>query len=63
MYGCRPTGSRVQQLLAGAFGEVADRALCNPILEMGVDAAKVSLWRELLQEFLNALSAKRPLSQ
>ena len=37
---CRPSSLGMQQLLACALGEVANAALGDTILEMGIDAAK-----------------------
>ena len=37
---CRPAGARVQELLARAVRQVANRAFRDPILEMGVHAAQ-----------------------
>ena len=39
----RPSSASVQELLACAFGEVADRALGNAILEVGVYATEGKL--------------------
>jgi hypothetical protein len=40
---CGSASTSVQQLLAHSLGEVADAALGNALLEMGVDAAKGEL--------------------
>jgi len=49
----------MEQLLAGALQEIADRALGDAILEVGIDAAE----GELLSRIVAGLSWKRPLSQ
>ena len=48
----RPASARVEQLLPRAFRKVADAALGDPILKMGVDAAE----GELLSGFVAGLS-------
>ncbi len=51
MYCLRPASVCVEQLLARALREVADGALGDPILEMGIDAAE----GELLSRFVAGL--------
>jgi hypothetical protein len=48
----------MQQLLAGAVGEVADGAFCGSILEMGVDAAEGELLVALLAGLLEGVAGK-----
>ena len=43
MHCLRPASTCVEQLLASAFGEVADGALGDAILEVGIDAAEGEL--------------------
>ncbi len=56
---CRwPALARMQQLLAGAVGEVADGAFCNSILEMGVDTAEGELLVALLAGLFEGVVGK-----
>jgi hypothetical protein len=43
VHGCRPLSPGVQQLLACALGEAAISALCDTILEVGIEATKGKL--------------------
>ncbi len=43
MHCLQPASTCVEQLLASAFGEVADGALGDAILEVGIDAAEGEL--------------------
>jgi hypothetical protein len=43
-----PALVRVQELLLGALGEVPNRTLGDPILEMGIDPKKAELLAALL---------------
>ncbi len=52
MHCLRPASACVEQLLPRALGEVADTALGDPILKMGIDAAE----GELLACFVAGLS-------
>ncbi len=48
----------MQQLLAGAVGEVADGVFCNSILEMGVDSTEGELLVALLAGLFEGVVGK-----
>ena len=58
---CRPSSPGVQQLLAGALGEVSDAALGNTILEVGIDAAKGKLLTSVLACLLKGVVGESPI--
>ncbi len=58
MHCCWPALACVQQLLAGAVGEVADGTFCDSILEMGVDATEGELLIALLAGLLEGIVGK-----
>ncbi len=55
---CWSVLARMQQLLAGAVGEVGVSAFCNSILEMGVDTAEGELLVALLAGLLEGVVGK-----
>jgi hypothetical protein len=56
---CRwPVLVRMQQLLAGAVGEVTDGTFCDSILETGVDATEGELLIALLVGLLEGVVGK-----
>jgi hypothetical protein len=52
---CGPSSPGVQQLLACALGEVANAALGDTILEVGVDAAKGKLLTSIVACLLEGI--------
>ncbi len=55
MHCLRPASTCVEQLLASAFGEVADGALGNAILEVGIDAAEGELLSHVVASLLEGV--------
>ncbi len=51
----RPASTCVEQLLASAFGEVADGALSNTILEVGIDATEGELLSHVVAGLLEGV--------
>ncbi len=61
MYCCGPASAGVQQLLACALQEVADCALGDPILEMGIHATKSELLAACLACLFERVVCKVPI--
>ena len=55
MHCLRPASTCVEQLLASAFGEVADGALGDAILEVGIDAAEGELLSRVVAGLLEGI--------
>ena len=57
----RPAGACVQKLLARTLQQVANRALCDSILKMGVHAAKSELLLRVLACLFEGVVRKSPI--
>ncbi len=55
MHCLRPASTCVEQLLASAFGEVADGVLGDAILEVGIDAAEGELLLRIVAGLLEGV--------
>ena len=58
---CGPLSPGVQQLLVCALGEIANAALGNTILEVGVDATKGKLLTSLVACLLEGVVCEAPI--
>ncbi len=56
-----PASACVEQLLASALGEVADGALSNAILEVGIDAAEGELLSCVVAGLLEGVVVEAPV--
>ncbi len=55
MHYLRPASTCVEQLLASTFGEIADGALGDAILEVGIDAAEGELLLRVVAGLLEGI--------
>ena len=61
MHCLRPASACVEQLLACAFREIADRALGDAILEMGIHAAEGELLSRVVAGLLQGVVLEVPI--